>query len=310
MYNLQIPAKNISIDFPSNIDELTMGEKGQFACYCKLILQYIKGEISVDEFKALFFMELLDVKKPWTYCFFSKAKRESIYAQLLHLSDVVESFFEKYEKDGKPVRAFQLNTIKNFIPKLCGRYYGPADGFQDMTFCEYRSAFTWFKAYSESNQESDLNQLIAVLYRPRKKFLWIRKALPWYNGQHRTSFTSKSNPQLLSKRLGRIAKLPLHIKYAVFLYFSGCEDYLRSGNPTIDGNKIDLSIIYKRPTDEKESSQLQDIGILGILYSLSESRVFGSIEETDSQMLWDVMIRLYQVVKQNKELEQKYGSRS
>ena len=310
MHNLQIPDRKISIDFPSSIEELSIGEKGQFAVYCRLILQYISGEISVTEFKALLFMELVDIKKSWRYYFYSIEKREMITAELLRLSQVIDSFFEEYEKEGKPVKAFQLNTVKNFIPCIGGRYYGPQDVFQDITFCEYRNAFTFFKAYSESNLESDLDQLIAILYRPLKKLLWIRKYLPGFNGQRRISFTSKSNPELLQLRLKRIKQLPLHIKYAVFLYFSGCEDYLRSGSPTIDGNKIDLSIIYKQPRDEQQASELKDIGILGILYSLSESRVFGSIEETDSQMLWDVMIRLYQVVKQNKDIESKYGSRS
>ncbi|MCX6282397.1 MAG: hypothetical protein NTU51_10580 [Bacteroidetes bacterium] len=310
MHNLQIQDRKISIDFPSNIDELSIGENGQFAMYCRLILQYISGSISVDQFKALFFIELVDIKKSWRYYFFSSEKKEVITCELLRLSQVIDSFFEEYEKEGKPVKAFQLNTVKNFIPRVCRWYYGPQDGFKDMTFCEYRSAFTWFKAYSDTNQESDLDQLIAILYRPRKKFLWIRKYLPGYNGQERVSFTSKSNPELIQFRLKRIVRLPLHVKYAIFLYFSGCEDYLRSGSPTIDGNKIDLSIIYKQPKDEQQASELKDIGILGILYSLSESRVFGSIEETDSQMLWDVMIRLYQVVKQNKDIESRYGSRT
>ena len=310
MHNLQIPDHKTSIDFPSNIDELSIGEKGQFALYCRLILQYISGEISEDQFKALFFTALVDIKKSWRYEFYSPEKKELIASELIRLSQVIDSFFEEYEKDGKPVRAFELNTVKNFIPCLGGKYYGPQDGFRDMTFCEYRNAFTFFKAYSESNLESDLDQLIAVLYRPRKKFLWIRRYFPGYNGQQRIPFNSKSNPELLQGRIDRIKDFPVHVKYAIFLYFSGCEDYLRSGSPTIDGHKIDLSIIYKRPNDEQESSQLQDIGILGILYSLSESRVFGSIEETDNQMLWDVMIRLYQVVKQNKDIESKYGSRS
>ena len=307
MHNLSIDKAHINIDFPSDIDELS---DDQFQFYCQLILSYISGEISVDQFKVRFFMKLADVRMSWKYFFLSEAKRDLIRSQLLHLSETIETFFVEYEKEGKPVKAFQLNTVRNFVPKLCKTLHGPVDGFQDLTFCEYRMAYTWFKAYSESNNESYLDQLIAILYRPRKPFLCIRKYFPGYDGQRRIPFTAKSDPQLLNNRLKRIEKLPTHIKYAIFLYFSGCEDFLRTGSPEVDGTKIDLSIIYKKQGSNEQDSELKDIGLLGILYNLSESKVFGSIEQTDSQMLWDVMLRLYQVVKQNKDLERRHGTGS
>lgn len=287
------------------IDELT---PDQFQYYCKLILSYIAGEIMVEKFKVLFLMKLLDIRKNWKYFLLSQAKREFIRAELLHLSDAIETFFEEYEKEGKQVKAFQLNSTRNFVPVVCKNLYGPEDGFKDLTFCEYRMAYTWFKSYSESNNEVDLDQLVAILYRPRKPFLWLQKYFPGFNGQKRIPFTAKSNPELLAGRLKRIEKLPVHIKYAVFLYFSSCEDFLRSGTPEIDGSKIDLSIIYKKQGNQQDESSLKDIGLLGILFNLSESKVFGSIEQTDDQMLWDVMLRLYQVVKQNMDLERKYGT--
>jgi len=95
MHNLQIQYRKISIDFPSNIDELSIGENGQFAMYCRLILQYISGSISVDQFKALFFIELVDIKKSWRYYFFSSEKKEVITCELLRLSQVIDSFFEE-----------------------------------------------------------------------------------------------------------------------------------------------------------------------------------------------------------------------
>jgi hypothetical protein len=85
--------------------------------------------------------------------------------------------------------------------------------------------------------------------------------------------------------------LPLHIKTGIFLWFSSCVNYLREGKPLIDGNEIDLSILYKGG-DENSSP---GIGLTGLLFSLAENKVFGDLFETSNTGLYDIMARLYQL---------------
>jgi hypothetical protein len=126
-----------------------------------------------------------------------------------------------------------------------------------------------------------------------------------FDGQQRIPFTAKSNPSKLDRRATRIGRLPMAVRYGIFLFFSGSEEYLVKGKPVVDGKEIDFSIIYAKSEDADDSP---DIGLIGILYSLAETKVFGSIAETDDQNLYDIMIRLYQVVKQAKAMEAKYKS--
>jgi hypothetical protein len=203
------------------------------------------------------------------------------------------------------VKTFKLTFTKNFIPVICGRFHGPKDALQDSTFAEYRIAHGYYAAYLESHSEDDLNHLVAVLYRPPKRFLWLKKMLPSFDGQCRIPIRSNSNPLLLEKRVRQIAQLPLAVRYGIFLYFSGCEQFLAKGSIELDGKTIDFSIIYEKPEEGVESP---DIGLLGILYNLAETKVFGSIEETDGQNIYDIMIRLYQVVMQQKAMEAKFKS--
>ena len=90
-------------------------------------------------------------------------------------------------------------------------------------------------------------------------------------------------------------KVPFHLRYCVFLYFAGCEQFLKSGKPVVDGIELDFSQLYS----DGDSYDKANVGMVGLLYSLSESGVFGAIEQTDKQNLWDVLVRVYQLVMQS-----------
>jgi hypothetical protein len=301
MHKLEIPQKNIVREFPSEISEMSQSE---FILFIDLVLRYLSGTISIDEVKIQLIKKLLNIRYDFRYMLYSEEEREHAQAEIFRLSELCESFFEEITRDGKQVKTFKLSFTKNFIPRICNRYYGPQDALQDLNFAEYRMAHSYYTAYIESKNEDDLNHLIAVLYRPRKRFFRLKRLLPSYDGQHRVPLTAKSNPLFLEQRAADIADLPMAIRYGIFLFFSGCEEFLAKGSVTVDGKEIDFSILYEKSGDSGSDSP--DIGLVGILYSLAETKVFGSIEETDGTGLYDIMIRLYQVVKQQKAMEEKY----
>lgn len=302
MHTIEIPEKGLQHSFPSQIEEMN---EHQFIRFIELVLQYTGEAITLEQFKASLIISLLDVRLDFMYTFMSADARENALAEIYRLGELCESFFEEIDHEGKKSKCFKLNFTRNFIPVICGIYHGPADVLQDVTFCEYRHAHRYYTAYLESHDENDLNHLIAVLYRPAKKGLTFRRFFAGFDGQIRVPFTSRYNPMILENRVKDIAGLPMAIRYGIFLFFSGCERFLVNGSVKIDGKTIEFSSIYDQRDGESSGP---DIGLIGILYSLAETHVFGSIEETDNQNLYDIMLRLYQLVSQSKAMEQKLAS--
>ncbi len=299
MNRLDIPERNITIEFPSQIDELN--EK-QFVFFVEQLLSCTAGDITLPEFKIRMTARFLDLKLGWAWHRMPEQDKLDAMSELTRLSNLMDGFFTTEIRNNQPVSVFKLDFIRNFIPKICGKYYGPADALTDITFCEYRQAHNYFNAYQNSGSDDDLNHLIAILYRPKKKFLWLIKRLPWFDGREKITFSSKSNPLFLEKRTKKIAKMPLPIRYGIYLFFSGCEQFLATGTPTIDGIPIRLSVLYEK---SEGSSSDPGTGLYGILCTLSESKVFGSLMETDNQGLYDILLRLYQVVMQMKQMNEK-----
>jgi hypothetical protein len=225
---------------------------------------------------------------------------------IVRLSELMDCFIEEYQKQGKPIKAFKLKSTRNFLPMIMG-YYGPGDCFSNLTYCEYRTAREHFRAFSESAREEDLNLLVAVLYRPPVSLLAVRRMLRSWDGENRVPFSSKYNPLMLKRRAGRLAQVPYPWRYAVFLYFASCEDYLKTGKPVIDGVELDFSQLYSEK-QEGETNKA-NVGMVGLLFSLAETGVFGTIEQTDNTNLWDIMVRVYQVVMQMREVEEKWKNK-
>ena len=298
MHTIEIPAKKILLDFPSEINEMT---NNQFVRYVDYVLRYVNGAIDENLFKLNMAALLLNVRRGLGYFFLNKAKREQCETNIVRISELMAGFIDDNQEDGK--REFKLKSVRNFVPRILD-YYGPGNCFENLSYCEYRLTRVFFKSFALDNREEDLNQMIAILYRPSKPGWFLRRYLKSCDGERRIVHNSKSNPLLLQRRLSRIARIPYHIRYAVFLYFSGCEDFLKTGKPVVDGIELDLSELYTGESDPDDNRA--DVGMVGLLYSLTETGVFGSIEQTDGTNLWDIMIRLYQVVMQMQEMEDKY----
>ncbi len=298
MHRIEIPSSHIIIDFPSEIDEMT---DKQFVRYVFYVLQYVKGAIDENLFKLNLTALLLNVRRGFGYFFLNPVKREQREVNLVRISELMESFIEDNLQEGK--REFKLKSVRNFVPRILN-YYGPGRCFENLTYCEYRLARGFFKSFAIDSKEDDLNRMIAILYRPSKPLWFLRKYFKSCDGERRMTYGSKSNPLLLKRRIAKISRVPYHIRYAVLLYFSACEDFLKTGKPVVDGFELDLSRLYTNDNDSDESKA--DVGMVGLLYSLTETGVFGSIEQTDNSNLWDIMIRLYQVVMQMQQMEDKY----
>ena len=301
MNTITFTGKNKGISLPSEVSEMN---QRQWNDYIRLVLAYENEEITEEKLRIKLLASLTDLKFTWKWAFLSKKRKAFCMSQFHQLTTLVNFIFEHKEKDGVNTRAFIIQSIKNFNPVICGRYYGPRDGLQDCNFAEYRIAYGHLVNYFQTKNDDDLNRLVAVLYRRRKALWFLLRFFPRWDGNVREEFTAEYNPLQFEVRVKRIARIPFHIRYAVMLYFAACEDYLKEGSVFIEGKEISLSIIYQKNGDDEKSKSADkaDIGLVGILYSLAESKVFGSLADTDKQNLWDILLRLYQLVKRNKEM--------
>jgi hypothetical protein len=285
MHTVEIKGEITS--FASSLEELS---KADYIYLLTLVAMEKSGEITVDEFLTFFTVRLLHIKRTVKYILMSDEKKAIIHDHIRMLAEMLDSFFIAKLEDGIEKKVLQLETIKNLIPDYRG-LIGPADALTNCNFFEYKEAYNHYLLYTKDNQISELDALIAILYRPKVSFRAIRNLYPKFDGRSRISFTTDSNPLLLVNRTKKVSKWPYAVKFGIFLWFSSCVKFLREGKPVIDGIEIDLSILYSKEIEVGPSG----IGLTGLLYSLAESKVFGNINETANANLFDVMARLYQV---------------
>lgn len=302
MHKLWIPDRDETYLMPSEMAELS---PRQYLGFCKVIWMLDKGKISMKDAEHALVIALADIKLTWTYALLSASKKEAIHLNLINLLPLVQTIFtEKLTESGETALIPSISFIDNKIP-FFKKLVGPDDALANCTFYEYKEAYAQWYQYQQSNDEAHIDHLIAILYRPKKKYLRLNKMRKNFNGDFRQPFTVISNPAILERRIKQVSKWKPWVKYGIWLWFTACMEFLRTGKPVIDGIEIDLSILYKG-----ESGGGLGIGLTGVLYSLAETGVFGGIRETGDSNLYDVLARLYQVKVQMDEVKEKSKSNS
>ena len=132
--------------------------------------------------------------------------------------------------------------------------------------------------------------MVAILYRPKKWFWFIRKNFT-DNQDARKKFVNRS----LRKRSGIMASLDYHVKYSVFLFFSGVLNSLPELYP----------YLYQR----KEDSGGEDDGWASLIISLADGKTDDkSLETIMSSNLYNVLIGLNKKAKEYHEYMSKIES--
>ena len=251
-------------EFPTSIEEFT---PKQFLKWVSLLLRFENGSITYNDLKTEFATFLVKRK--------SNSKQAYFASQIYRLTERLNFLFEEKEKKDK-IELHPATTIKNLIPKI-RMYYGPSDALQNITFLEYIHAYQYYQEFILDKDERKLDLLIATLYRPKHYFFFGERA--------------KYNSDKTERRSKIFAKLSLETKFGVFYFFKSCDSYLREARISIAGNEIDFGILFKSQDNDTESDGL---GMLGVLYKMAESGVFGNIKATAQENFWDVMLKLYQ----------------
>ena len=276
MHLIEIPDINFSREIASEMSELT---DEQFIFFAGLCYQFASKEITLSDLRTSMAIKMLDINTS-KYELLPESAKMDISENMHRITELLDFLFDE-EGDGL---TYNLNFTRNFIPSIRIRaglhFKGPAAGLTDITFLQYKDANTFYRAFQENQDEADLNRLVAVLYQ-----------LAWFGKK------SKYNPAKLEKQAASVSKLPVAIRWGIFLFYAACERYLRYGTIEVDGQEIDLEILYTETLREKQKAKKpkydSKAGLAGVALSLAGTGIFGPIEKVYEQNLYDVLLLLY-----------------
>ncbi|MBJ6109430.1 hypothetical protein JAO73_10425 [Hymenobacter sp. BT523] len=165
------------------------------------------------------------------------------------------------------------------------RYWGPRENFRNLRFLEFIFADSYFVAYAQDPTATRwLDQLVAVLYRPQRRP--YRPKSPGYGGDRREDF----NPVHVAARVAQLRHLPPAEKLAVATWYRGCRQQLERDYPLVF-----------TPANEDAAAQASD-GWAHVAREMSGG-IFGTLEQTEQQLLRDVLARMQDDARRAQELK-------
>ena len=264
MNKVEIDGKTYSS--PSNWNELTRKQ-------VLFVSRLFQGQLTMVDFKLRALFDFLSVRPKVT----KRIHPEDAY----FLCETLDFLFS------------EVSLTRNLLSVIrTGRrkYLGPSDAMMNCTFGEFTMANSLLDAFAKTKEQKYLDEMVAVLYRPKKWFWFIRKAFT-DNQDPRQRFASRS----LKTRCQRMSRVEYCIKYSVFLFFSGV---LNS-----------LPMLYPYVYEHKGESGSEDNGWASLIISLADGKTDDkSLETVMNSNLYNVMIGLNKKAKEYHEYMSKIES--
>ena len=174
----------------------------------------------------------------------------------------------------KTVQVLQIADTLNFLLESnrltkwliksvrCGfvRYYGPGDFLANLTIAEYRCTELYYQAYVRSRDKQWLVQLMATLYRLKRK--------DKITDDVREDLTEHG----ITKRTHRFSKLSPHLLQACLLNYEGCRNHLIS----------EYARAFKPADQSEQSNKIFDLE--EVIEAFAGDK-FGSFSETEKTNL-------------------------
>jgi len=262
----QVQIDNIRRSLPSTWNELTSQQ-------LLFVSRLFREMLTIADFRVRALREFLSVKRKA----FKRVAPEDAYFLCRTLDFLT----------------IEVTLTKNVIPVIrigLKKYYGPSDAMTNCTFGEFTLASSVLEEFHKSSSEDHLDQLVAILYRPKKAFWFIRKHFTDHQDP-RVRFMNRS----LNKRAGRMAKIDHCLKYSVFLFFTGV---LNS-----------LTTLYPYVYRQKEDADSQDNSWASLIISLADGKTDDkSLETVMNSNLYNVFIGLNKKAKEYQDYLDKIES--
>lgn len=258
---------DLKLSLPERIAELT---PGQYMIFAELNFLYAVGQISFRQLKVQLLYKLLNMERKADL---SKEKNDLVVENVHRMAQLLDSFYTAEVQNGTSVQVIDLSHVENPLPtiQLAGTtLHGPKAALTSCSFGQYMAANDTFNDFHASKDLELLNLLSAQLY--------------WQQGR-------KYDGEAVENRVKAFKNVPIGTKYGIFLFFAACQQFIANTTalPIGGGNTVDLTVLFKKT---EGSNGKPSIGMLGSLYSLAETGVFGDIQRTSNQNLYDILIYL------------------
>lgn len=309
MNTLQIIQRGIYKEYASSWEEIQPKDAPYIGRWLFLLES---GVIEIDVFRKLVvdrFIGRVNSKLPPM----EGVRAWDMWANEGRLADTVDFFFKKGKSaEGSETYEVIPSFTKNLLPKLrlnwFKKVYGPGDFLGEMTFVEYKDLLFCSSKFMQTRDQEWLDRMMAISYRPRRPFLWLLRRLNSFDGRTRIKY----KPGATDYNIRKFRKTDIGAKYIFFQYLMGCIYTLKNdGNGEgieVDGVPCYFSLVFNKPNVDSQQEYGEDntsVGMTGVLMALAESGVFGKIDETANSDVWDVLVRLYQLELQSREMDRK-----
>jgi hypothetical protein len=289
MQIVEIPQKNITLYIPADLSEC---DKVQYIELSTIIFHLQTGQITYFDFRIHAIYKLMNMK-PVNQNVEDLEKTSRVF----QLSEMIDSFFEpqtfKQIQDNEP-RSLKMYYTHNPIPSFIGyfrTYYGPKDSFEDITFGEYIDMLEEFINFNQTNEMIYLHRLLAIGYRPQKLL-----------SKQKVNYSTKK----VSKRAKQFQSQPIGIVWGFYLYFASFNAYLSDCKIFVQGNELDLSILFSN--SKKDKSNIPGMGMKSVLISIAEAGTYGEMEKVRQTNMWEVFTYMHYVTKKNLDQEREQKS--
>lgn len=179
----------------------------------------------------------------------------------------------------------QANSLtENVRPKYKG-FAGPSSDFENLLMCEFAYTEPLFFKWVEESSIDALNQLVAILYRKKKKGYdeGLNK-----DGDVRIAFNEYECKYFSNKK---ISKWPIDVKKAVAFWYDGCRRKLIEDFPEVFGG----------------SGESAKYGLLETIMDVAKEGVHGNFKDVEKLPVRMVMVSIDKAIREAEKIKQAHG---
>ena len=254
-------------NIPSSLDELS---KEQYLRYLRLYLM----PVSTEEKRRHLFCILLDLPAV-SYNIY----KQDIIDELNTQQSALDAFFTD--------NFLRLDTTRQLLKEYCG-WTGPGDMLDGMTFGQFISALIMQDEYRRLSDDGDETGSLECLQELTRQL---------YTAPSTTAATAAAAAAAAAAVPDGSPSVPLPellILHATN-FFLACYQHIATRPVHINGQDLDLSIIFRTPGGSHASNRTPDdrTGWQGLAFEIAEQGLFGTYNDLMQQPLYDVLLYLY-----------------
>lgn len=178
--------------------------------------------------------------------------------------------------------------LANPLPRV-GRLHGPGELLQDITFGEFRAATRAQQDFLKSHRPEDLDEMVGVLYRSRYR-----------KGNRAGRRAGPIGGKAFRNDVRRAARMRSWQKRLVLLWFCACLHYLQTGRLILNGEDVDLSLLFQDPDSMKGPAATWN----DLLFQVAREQTLGNIDRVEEEPLFSVLALMWSNYKEAKRYEE------